>query len=100
MNGPLGKLWEDEQLAMLAIFKYAPRCSRFNPIERAWSKMTKDLSNLILDPDCEIISKDHASTALQHEKINIEKFREVFPETKVKRSESLYLRKDQDILPS
>ena len=62
---------------MLAIFKYAPRCSRFNPIERAWSKMTKDLSNLILDPDCEIISKDHASTALQHEKINIEKFREV-----------------------
>ena len=52
-----GRLWEDLNLEALYLIKYAPASSRFNPIERAWSSMTKLLSNVILDPLSRIIKK-------------------------------------------
>ena len=50
----LGRLWRDLDQYRLHIVKYAPSQSKFNPIERAWSAMTKRLSNIVLDPDRKI----------------------------------------------
>ena len=49
-----GRLWRDLDQYRLHIVKYAPSQSKFNMIERAWSAMTKSLSNIILDPDRKI----------------------------------------------
>lgn len=46
-----GRLFRDEGLERLHIVKYAPGQSRLNPVERIWSKSTKDMSHLILDPE-------------------------------------------------
>ena len=71
-----GRLWEDLNLEALYLIKYAPAASRFNPIERAWSSMTKLLSNVILDPLSRIIKKGASTKAKPSEKIDKEVLRE------------------------
>ena len=44
----LGRLWRDNQLDHLVAVSYAPYQSRFNPIERAWSPRSNDLTGLRL----------------------------------------------------
>ena len=71
-----GRLWEDLNLEALYLIKYAPASSRFNPIERAWSSMTKLLSNVILDPLSRIIKKGGSTKAKPSEKIDKDVLRE------------------------
>lgn len=46
----LGYLWENAKLDVLVLQSYAPGHSRFNPIERSWSQLTKWLVGVLL-PD-------------------------------------------------
>ena len=47
----LGNLWENLKLDVLILQSYAPGHSRFNPIERSWSQLTKWLVGVVLPPD-------------------------------------------------
>ena len=67
----LGRFWEKEQLFMIGLVKYAPRSSRYNPIERVWAPVTKRLANTILDPEGKVLNEGGRSSKKPHEKINI-----------------------------
>lgn len=41
-----GKLWMDLKLDALILIRYAPRHSKYNPIERRWAPLTKKLSQV------------------------------------------------------
>ena len=43
---------------MILFVKYAPGLSRFNPVERKWSHMTKMLANIILRPETEEVEEE------------------------------------------
>ena len=47
----LGYLWKNSSLDVLILQCYAPGHSRFNPIERSWSQLTKWLVGVILPVD-------------------------------------------------
>ncbi|UJR18766.1 hypothetical protein I4U23_005672 [Adineta vaga] len=47
----LGKLWEELKLDALICVSYAPGHSRFNPIERMFSRLTDLLQGVIIDLD-------------------------------------------------
>jgi hypothetical protein len=46
-----GRLWRDLNLDILIIMSHAPYNSKYNPIERVWGKLTKDLARVTLVPD-------------------------------------------------
>lgn len=43
-----GKLWVDLRLDALILLRYAPRHSKYNPIERRWAPLTRKLSQVWL----------------------------------------------------
>ncbi|CAF3383836.1 unnamed protein product [Rotaria sp. Silwood2] len=47
----LGRLWEEQRLDALIWVSYAPGHSRFNPIERMFSRLTDLLQGVIIDLD-------------------------------------------------
>ena len=47
----MGKLWKDLNLDQLIICSYAPRSSRFNPIEIAWGTLSQALAQITLVSD-------------------------------------------------
>ena len=62
----LGCLWKNLNLDVLVIQCYAPGHSRFNPIERSWSQLTKWLCGVILPVDIDGVipkERDHESWA-------------------------------------
>ena len=43
-----GRLWRDNNLDLLILSSYAPKHSRYNPIEHAWSPLTKWLAGVTI----------------------------------------------------
>ena len=56
--------------------KYAPKASKFNPVERGWSPLTFKVSNVILDPEQKIIKQGCSSTTPAAERIDQAFFKE------------------------
>ncbi|CAF3784327.1 unnamed protein product [Rotaria sp. Silwood1] len=47
----LGRVWEEQRLDALIWVSYAPGHSRFNPIERMFSRLTDLLQGVLIDLD-------------------------------------------------
>ena len=57
------------------MLKYAPGTSRFNPVERIWSGMTKVVANTVLDPEQKIIKKGMGNASDASDRIDREVYK-------------------------